>query len=93
MERLVRPLAAAAAAALLGAALTAAPAAAGAPKYGGIWKVLHRDSPPSASIHDEARVRAEGGVTRYRDDEKSGRDANSRAGERRTRRGEAVAAG
>src|SRR5438094_3681729 len=52
MERSVRPLAAAAT--LLAIALIAAPASAGAAKYGGIWKVLLRDSPPSASIHEEA---------------------------------------
>src|SRR5260370_53595 len=32
----------------------AAPALAGAPKDGGIWKIYHRDSPASASIHEEA---------------------------------------
>ena len=52
MHRLVRPLAAAGA--LLLAGLMAAPAPAGAPKYGGIWKFYHRDSPASASIHEEA---------------------------------------
>ncbi len=52
MEGSLRPPAAVAA--LLAAALIAAPAAAGGPKYGGIWKVYHRDSPPSASIHEEA---------------------------------------
>ncbi len=54
MDRLVRPLAKVAA--LLVAALIAAPApaSAGAPKHGGIWKIYHRDSPASASIHEEA---------------------------------------
>ena len=52
MDRLVRPLAAAGA--LLLAALIAAPGFAGAPKHGGIWKIYHRDSPASASIHEEA---------------------------------------
>ncbi len=27
---------------------------AGEPKHGGIWKIYHRDSPASASIHEEA---------------------------------------
>jgi peptide/nickel transport system substrate-binding protein len=52
MDRLVRPLAAAGA--LLSVALIVAPASAGAPKYGGIWRIYHRDSPASASIHEEA---------------------------------------
>src|SRR6202165_5381614 len=52
MEGLVRPLAAPGA--LLFAALIAAPASAQAPKHGGVWKIYHRDSPASASIHEEA---------------------------------------
>ena len=42
----------AASGALLAAALAASPAA--AQKAGGIAKIYHRDSPPSASIHEEA---------------------------------------
>src|SRR5207249_1681489 len=37
---------------LLGTSLV--PGFAGAPKHGGIWKIYHRDSPASASIHEEA---------------------------------------
>src|SRR5712691_5600887 len=36
------------------AALMMAPAVAQAPKHGGILKIYHRDSPASASIHEEA---------------------------------------
>jgi peptide/nickel transport system substrate-binding protein len=32
---------------------SAAPASAEEPKHGGIWRIYHRDSPPSASIHEE----------------------------------------
>src|SRR5215467_15484066 len=42
------------AAALLIAAVSFAAAVAGEPKRGGILKIYHRDSPPSASIHEEA---------------------------------------
>src|SRR5438477_7569245 len=52
MNRLARPLAMAGA--LLAVGLIAAPASAQAPKHGGIWKIYHRDSPASASIHEEA---------------------------------------
>jgi peptide/nickel transport system substrate-binding protein len=52
MDRLVRPLAAAGA--LLVAASIVAPASAQTPRHGGIWKIYHRDSPASASIHEEA---------------------------------------
>jgi peptide/nickel transport system substrate-binding protein len=34
--------------------LVAAPGFAGEPKRGGIWQIYHRDSPASASIHEEA---------------------------------------
>src|SRR6202521_1649279 len=34
--------------------LKATPGLAGEPKHGGIWKIYHRDSPASASIHEEA---------------------------------------
>ena len=36
------------------AGLMVVPGFAGEPKHGGIWKVYHRDSPASASIHEEA---------------------------------------
>src|SRR5437016_6094310 len=52
MDGLVRPLAAGGT--LLLAALIAVPASAQTPKHGGIWKIYHRDSPASASIHEEA---------------------------------------
>src|SRR5919109_3068875 len=34
--------------------LLAVPGFAGEPKHGGVWKIYHRDSPASASIHEEA---------------------------------------
>src|SRR5204863_9297222 len=34
--------------------LMASPGFAGEPKHGGIWRIYHRDSPASASIHEEA---------------------------------------
>src|SRR6202521_4665781 len=34
--------------------LKATPGLAGEPKHGGIWRIYHRDSPASASIHEEA---------------------------------------
>src|ERR1700694_2791244 len=34
--------------------LTATPGLAGEPKHGGVWRIYHRDSPASASIHEEA---------------------------------------
>ena len=34
--------------------LMAAPGFAAEPKHGGIWRIYHRDSPASASIHEEA---------------------------------------
>src|SRR5437867_3804864 len=37
---------------LLGTSLV--PGFAGEPKHGGIWRIYHRDSPASASIHEEA---------------------------------------
>ncbi len=37
-----------------GLLLMAVPGSAGEPKHGGIWKIYHRDSPASASIHEEA---------------------------------------
>src|SRR5262245_64352389 len=39
---------------LLIAAVSFTAAVAGEPKHGGILKIYHRDSPPSASIHEEA---------------------------------------
>src|SRR5262249_6992529 len=39
---------------LLIAAVSFTAAAAGEPHHGGILKIYHRDSPPSASIHEEA---------------------------------------
>src|SRR5262245_46531293 len=39
---------------LLIAAVSFTAAAADEPKHGGILKIYHRDSPPSASIHEEA---------------------------------------
>ncbi len=52
MNDKIRPLAAASLVAL--AASLAAPALAGEAKHGGILKMYHRDSPASASIHEEA---------------------------------------
>jgi peptide/nickel transport system substrate-binding protein len=46
------------AAVLAGAAGAAAVAVAGEPKQGGILRMYHRDSPPSASIHEEATFSA-----------------------------------
>jgi len=37
-----------------GVLLMAVPGSAGEPKHGGIWRIYHRDSPASASIHEEA---------------------------------------
>src|SRR5436305_501483 len=37
-----------------GLLLLATPGLAGEPKHGGIWRIYHRDSPASASIHEEA---------------------------------------
>src|SRR5262249_27878209 len=42
------------AASLLVASVSLTTAVAGEPKHGGILKIYHRDSPPSASIHEEA---------------------------------------
>src|SRR5881398_14918 len=39
---------------LVGGALLAAPVQAEEPKHGGILRIYHRDSPASASIHEEA---------------------------------------
>src|SRR5262245_32065195 len=39
---------------LLIAAVSFTAAVAGEPKHGGVLKIYHRDSPPSASIHEEA---------------------------------------
>jgi peptide/nickel transport system substrate-binding protein len=52
MNETIRPLAAASLVVL--AASLFAPALAGEPKHGGILKMYHRDSPASASIHEEA---------------------------------------
>ena len=37
-----------------GLLLLAVPGFAAEPKHGGIWHIYHRDSPASASIHEEA---------------------------------------
>jgi peptide/nickel transport system substrate-binding protein len=37
-----------------GVLLMAVPGFAGEPRHGGVWKIYHRDSPASASIHEEA---------------------------------------
>src|SRR3954452_9399003 len=39
---------------VIAGALLAAPVQAGEPKHGGILRIYHRDSPASASIHEEA---------------------------------------
>src|SRR3954447_25019028 len=39
---------------VIAGALLAAPVQAGEPKHGGILKIYHRDSPASASIHEES---------------------------------------
>jgi peptide/nickel transport system substrate-binding protein len=52
MDVMIRRLAAAGGLVLI--AFVTAPASAQTPKHGGIWKIYHRDSPASASIHEEA---------------------------------------